>query len=259
MLLAAICVASVCIFLITSCENNVYLGTAIPVEHGLWKVGESCFDTFRDAMDHVCNGSAERAIILQRHVHEGERGGGILIPPEFSGRLTIDFNGFTYEFDDSTSHFFLVMGDAEVFITGGTSVIYNEASHIPLALDVRAGSAELVSHTIDDRRRATHGKYGFGIGEIIVPALPAAPDGDLRISQDGNVFTVWFIPYPNSSAVQAACCRFFLNGRWSSFLPQAEDGSFTFVTTRNGQYKIVMHVSNSGGTISLEEIIYYLP
>ena len=245
-------------FLVTSCENNVYIGASLQEEHGVWKAGDFLFDTFHDAMAHVSKGSEETTIILQRHVHEGERGGGILIPPDYSGSLVIDFNGFTYEFDDSTNHFFLIMGDADIIITGGTSVIYNEASHLPHALDVRAGTARLISHVIDDRRIA-HNKYEFGIGEIVVPTLSSVPSGDLHVSQDGNVFTARFLQHPNSSVVQASYCRYMLNGKWSGFLPQAEDGSFSFTATRKGQYKIVLQVSNDGGTISLEEIINYLP
>ena len=257
MLFGAISVL-LCLILMTSCDNNVYLGASTQSKQGLWRVGDQFFDSFQEAMTHVGKGLTEKSIVLQRHVHEGERGGGILVPPNYSGHLIIDFNGFTYEFEDSTNHFLLIMGDAEVIITGGKTVIYNEASHIPEALDIRAGSAILVSHIIDDRRVA-HNKYEFGIGQIIVPTLPTIPSGDLDISLNENIFTVRFVPHPNSSVVQAVFCRYLFNGRWSDLLPAAENGSFSFTAAKKGEYKVVLQVLNDGGTISLENTINYLP
>lgn len=248
-----------CVLCLTSCTDNVYLHYyEEPKElRGLWKVGNIFFHTFTDAVNYINDSSTERTAILQRNVKDGERGGGLFVPPYFSGPIVIDFNGYTYEFDDSLNYFFLILGGDETTITGGTSVIYNEASHIPKAVEVQSGTVHLVSHYIDDRRinDTPTGNHGFGIGEIVVPSLPSAPEGKLIVTRDADIYTVEFVPFPHSDAPLAVTCRYFCNGVWSPFLTQSEDGTFSFAATKSRPYKIVLNAYNEGGTLVLEKTV----
>ena len=95
-----------------------------------------------------------RTAILQRDVlhSNGETGGGLIVPADFTGGLYIDLNGFTYEFDNSLDHFFKILGGDEVFIQNGTTVIYNEADHKPYAYDVDSKTVHIDASVMDDRR-----------------------------------------------------------------------------------------------------------
>ena len=149
----------------TACDHNVYLAEPDKVAPSLWKVNDRYFDTLQEAMDYIygttkgiINSKAiddvgvTRRAILQRNVMNGERGGGLIVPADFKGQLVIDFNGFTYEFDDSLDHFFDVRGGDEVYIINGTTVIYNEASHVPFAIADNTDTLTIDEHLIDDRR-----------------------------------------------------------------------------------------------------------
>lgn len=130
--------------------------------NNLWFVNGKYFSTMQAAMDHIATTtkgsrsidsiSADRIAILQRSVTNGERGGGLIVPEDFEGGVVFDFGGFIYEFDDSLDHFFDIKGGDEVYITNGTTVIYNEASHVPFAVAVNTETVTIDAHLIDDRR-----------------------------------------------------------------------------------------------------------
>ncbi len=150
--------------MVSSCDgHNVYMHDRTD---NMWYVNGSYFSTMQAAFDYIyetVTGArdisramdevpAERTAILLRDVKDGERGGGLRVPAGFTGMLTIDFGGHTYEFDDSLDHFFEILGGDEVFITNGTTVIYNEASHVPYAVAVNTDTLTIDTHLIDDRR-----------------------------------------------------------------------------------------------------------
>lgn len=152
------------ILLTVSCEHNVYMYDGID---NIWYVDGNYFATLQAAMDYIYSNSGteargisramndvpvERTALLLRDVTNGERGGGLIVPADFKGMLTIDFGGHIYEFDDSLDHFFEVLGGDEVYITNGTTVIYNEASHEPFAIAINTDTLTIDSHLIDDRR-----------------------------------------------------------------------------------------------------------
>ena len=147
------------VLLSVSCDHNVYM---YDNTDNMWYVNGSFFSTMQAAFDYIYQmvmGSrsiddvpAERTAILLRDVKDGERGGGLRVPADFTGMLTIDFGGHTYEFDDALDHFFEIIGGDEVYITNGTTVIYNEASHIPYAVAVNTDTLTIDAHLIDDRR-----------------------------------------------------------------------------------------------------------
>ena len=130
--------------------------------NNLWYVNGKYFSTMQAAMDHIATTtkgsrsiesiSADRIAILQRSVTNGERGGGLIVPEDFEGGVVFDFGGFIYEFDDSLDHFFDIKGGDEIYITNGTTVIYNEASHVPFAVAVNTETVTIDAHLIDDRR-----------------------------------------------------------------------------------------------------------
>ncbi len=139
-----------------SCDYNVYMD-----EDGLWMVDGKFFSTLQAAMDYIYKSTmgkslsdvpAQRRAILQRNVMNGKRGGGLIVPEDFEGALVIDFNGLTYEFDNSLDHFFDIRGGNPVYIINGTTVIYNEASHVPFAIAVNTDTVTIDDHLIDDRR-----------------------------------------------------------------------------------------------------------
>lgn len=148
-----------------SCDHNVYLDQPDKLSPSLWKVNDKFFDTLQEAMDYIYGSSKglhkSKAIddvpvtstaVLQRNVCNGERGGGLRVPADYSGKLVVDFNSYTYEFDDSLDHFFEILGGSEVYIINGTTVIYNEADHKPFALAVNTKTVTIDDHLIDDRR-----------------------------------------------------------------------------------------------------------
>ena len=164
-LLKALIIFSLILTVFTACDHNVYMGEPERITPSLWKVNNTYFDSLQEAMDYiygttkgVINSKAiddvgvTRRAILQRNVMNGERGGGLIVPADFKGQLVIDFNGFTYEFDNSLDHFFDVRGGDEVYIINGTTVIYNEADHEPYALAVNTDTVTIDEHLIDDRR-----------------------------------------------------------------------------------------------------------
>ena len=166
-LLKALIIFSLILTVFTACDHNVYMGEPERITPSLWKVNNTYFDSLQEAMDYIYGNTKgnsksksitdiplSRTAILQRDVlhSNGETGGGLVVPEDFTGQLVIDFNGFTYEFDNSLDHFFDVRGGDEVYIFNGTTVIYNEADHEPYALAVNTDTVTIDEHLIDDRR-----------------------------------------------------------------------------------------------------------
>lgn len=166
-LLKALIIFSLILTVFTACDHNVYMGEPERITPSLWKVNNTYFDSLQEAMDYIYGNTKgnsksksitdiplSRTAILQRDVlhSNGETGGGLVVPEDFTGQLVIDFNGFTYEFDNSLDHFFDVRGGDEVYIFNGTTVIYNEADHEPYALAVNTDTVTIDDHLIDDRR-----------------------------------------------------------------------------------------------------------
>lgn len=166
-LLKALILFSLILTVFTACDHNVYMGEPERITPSLWKVNNTYFDSLQEAMDYIYGNTKgnsksksitdiplSRTAILQRDVlhSNGETGGGLVVPEDFTGQLVIDFNGFTYEFDNSLDHFFDVRGGDEVYIFNGTTVIYNEADHKPYALAVNSDTVTIDDHLIDDRR-----------------------------------------------------------------------------------------------------------
>lgn len=165
--------------LLFSCSNNVYIDDTI--DSPIWRVGNVYFKTANDAISYVMSttGSSSRAlkktedenrtIVLTRDVLSEESiselgsgyekyvacdylRGSITIPEGFTGSLTIDFGGHRYDFANTNEAFFVIEGGDNVYIYNGTSVIYDEASHVPYAIAVNSGTVTMDSHLIDDRR-----------------------------------------------------------------------------------------------------------
>lgn len=198
-LLKALIIFSLILTVFTACDNNVYMGEPERITPSLWKVNNTYFDSLQEAMDYIYGNTKgnsksksitdiplSRTAILQRDVlhSNGETGGGLVVPEDFTGQLVIDFNGFTYEFDNSLDHFFDVRGGDEVYITNGTTVIYNEADHEPYALAVNTDTVTIDDHLIDDRRwDPTNNKSDAKLfdvgpeGSLVVRDIPSSSSG----------------------------------------------------------------------------------
>lgn len=166
-LLKALILFSLILTVFTACDHNVYMGEPERITPSLWKVNNTYFDSLQEAMDYIYGNTKgnsksksitdiplSRTAILQRDVlhSNGETGGGLIVPADFTGGLYIDLNGFTYEFDNSLDHFFKILGGDEVYIQNGTTVIYNEADHKPYAYDVDSKTVHIDASVMDDRR-----------------------------------------------------------------------------------------------------------
>lgn len=176
---ALILLLSIVVILLFSCDNNVYIDDSI--DSPIWRVGSVYFKTADEAVSYVMKTTSSstraltktddesRTIVLTRDVLSGESiselgsdyskyvagdylRGSITIPEGFTGSLTIDFGGHRYDFANKNEAFFVIEGGDNVYIYNGTSVIYDEASHIPYAIAVNSDTVTIDSHLIDDRR-----------------------------------------------------------------------------------------------------------
>ncbi len=218
---------AVILVLLISCENNVYIDDSI--DRNIWRVGDGesavYFDTANNAIAYIIeNISTSRAVVktddpmrtvtLMRPVlSEGSDGiieedygkyilgdeyrGSINIPSEFTGDLCIDFNGNRYDFSNNSEAFFVIDGGDNVYIYNGTSVIFNEASHIPYAIVVDTKTVTIDEHLLDDRRNDPKAVSVKGTGSVVITSSSSRENtsikgafdvgGELRI-EDGVIY-----------------------------------------------------------------------
>ncbi len=191
--------------LFLSCENNIYIDSE---SDDLWSVNGKYFSSLQSAVNYILNTTkgaksigdvpAGRTVVLQRNVMNGERGGGLYVPKDFTGLLNIDFNGHTYEFDDSLSYFFNIQGGDEIYITNGTTVIHEETASRAYAIMVNTDSVTIDAHLVDDRRADPSnssvsdarllevGENGHVVLENIESSDSATMKGAISVITDGN-------------------------------------------------------------------------
>ena len=94
--------------------------------------------------------------------------------------------------------------------------------------------------------------YYIGIGTLLVPTMTPSPCGEMKVTRNGNVYTVSYEPHLNSNTDYDINCRYMYNGRWSKYLTKTSDlnGNFSFIATGDRDYYIVMQIFNEGGTIT---------
>lgn len=94
--------------------------------------------------------------------------------------------------------------------------------------------------------------YYIGIGTLLVPTMTPSPCGEIKVTRNGNVYTVSYEPHLNSNTDYDINCRYMYNGRWSKYLTKTSDlnGNFSFIATGDRDYYIVMQIFNEGGTIT---------
>lgn len=141
---------------LSSCyEFNIYRKN---VERDIWRIEDRYYSTLQEAVDSIGSGgsSVNATIFLTMDVLSGESEQlrqGVVIPPSFHGNLTIDFDGYTYEFSSNAPYFFRILGGDEVRIENGMSVIPENSVSDEPAVAADSTSLFIDSHIIDDRRR----------------------------------------------------------------------------------------------------------
>lgn len=211
------------LFLLVSCENNVYIDDLI--DRNIWRVGDVYFDTANNAIEYVIEStSTSRGVIktedpmrivtlmrpvlaensdgiadsgYEKYVAGDEYRGSITIPEDFTGDLCIDFNGFRYDFANTSEAFFVINGGDNVYIYNGTSVIFNEASHVPYAIVVDTKTVTIDEHLLDDRRTDPKAISIESSGSLVITSSTIRENtsieggfivnGDLRI-EDGVIY-----------------------------------------------------------------------
>ena len=158
-----------------SCEVNVYIDNSKKI----WRVGNIYFETANEAVNYIMTGSRSRSVTktddesrtitltrpvlaensdgvidssYEGYVEDESLRGEIKIPTGFEGDLCIDFNGYRYDFSNSSDAFFVIEGGDNIYIYNGETVIFNEASHTPFAIAVNTDTVTIDAHLLDDRR-----------------------------------------------------------------------------------------------------------
>ena len=91
-------------------------------------------------------------------------------------------------------------------------------------------------------------QVGGGQITVLVPNAESSPCGTLKITMEGRACTVQFVPNINSNLNYSTSCRYISNGRWSDYLVNNGQNTYTFITDGHSQYKISLQAYNSGGT-----------
>ncbi len=187
------------LIILLSCEHNVYIDVGDD-EGNIWRVGERdaymYFETVNEAVEYIMALSVRsvsktedenRIITLMRpvlaegsdgiidsnyeqYVEDASKRGNITVPSTFTGDLTIDFNGYRYDFANENEAFFVINGGDNVYIYNGTSVIFNEASHEPYAISVDTKTVTIDEHLLDDRRTDPNAVHVKSDGELVITA-----------------------------------------------------------------------------------------
>ena len=91
-------------------------------------------------------------------------------------------------------------------------------------------------------------QVGGGQITVLVPNAESSPCGTLKITMEGRACTVQFVPNINSNLNYSTSCRYISNGRWSDYLVNNGQDTYTFITDGHSSYKISLQAYNSGGT-----------
>lgn len=182
-----------------SCEHNVYIDEG-DTSMDIWAVGERdalvYFSTANEAIEYIIGLNARsvtktedknRTVTLMRpvlaensdgiedesyekYVADESLRGNITVPEGFTGDLCIDFNNCRYDFANSNEAFFVINGGDNVYIYNGTSVIFNEASHVPYAIVVDTKTVTIDEHLLDDRRTDPNAVHVKADSELVITA-----------------------------------------------------------------------------------------
>ncbi len=200
-----------------SCDHNVYIDDGMENDSGasrnIWRVGTTYFATANEAIRHMMEqnqtrdaartGDEGRVVVLTRpvlaadsdgitgpgygaYVEDESLRGGITVPGEFAGSLTIDFGGFRYDFADTSEAFFVVEGGDDVHICNGTTVIFNGARHEPYAVAVNSDKVTIEGHLVDDRRVGNKLLYIGESGHLGIGGVDGTLSGEVAVVTDGT-------------------------------------------------------------------------
>lgn len=194
----------------------------------IWKVGQGesaiYFETANEAIEYIITMPTSRSITktedenrtvtlmrpvlaegsdgivddtYEKYVEDDELRGSISVPSTFTGSLCIDFNGYRYDFSNTNEAFFVIEGGENVYIYNGTSVIFNEASHVPYAITVNTETVTIDEHLLDDRRTNPKALNVKEEGSVVITSSTTRKDtsikGDFNVEgklsiEDGIVY-----------------------------------------------------------------------
>ncbi len=127
----------------------------------------------------------------------------------------------------------------------GDNIVLFEDSYYESPITGKQITVNENGHTLTIENEGTRIDVGFGT--IVMPTIKPMASGELKYSNDGNEYTIWFAPDSNSTMEYSMFC-YYRVGIKKYYPAQNADGTYTITSEK--PFTVYLQVATEGGTIT---------